>query len=175
MTSLFQRILGQRFDTLAPRVRALHALDGTATWRGEATILRGPHPVARLCSAIAGLPPSGDRVATTVVFATHATGETWARDFGGARMLSRYTTREGLLHERLGPMTFIFALDAREGEIHWRTRGVRLLGLLPLPAAWVADVRCRERDHADRYEFLVEAAMPLIGHVIRYEGWLAPA
>lgn len=174
MTSLFQRVLGHHFDTLAPCVRALHALDGTATWRGEATILRGPHPIARLCSAIAGLPPSGERVATTVVFATHAQGETWARDFGGARMTSCYTTRQGLLHERLGAMTFVFALETRAGEIHWRTLGVRLLGLLPLPAAWFADVRCRERDHAGRYEFLVEASMPVIGRLIRYEGWLVP-
>ena len=33
----------------------------------------------------------------------------------------------------------------------------------------------REREHAGRYEFLVEAAMPGIGRLIRYEGWLAPA
>jgi hypothetical protein len=35
-------------------------------------------------------------------------------------------------------------------------------------------VRCREREHDGRYEFLVEARLPLVGLVIRYEGWLLP-
>ncbi|WP_244858654.1 MULTISPECIES: DUF4166 domain-containing protein [Lysobacteraceae] len=174
-TPLFRRLLGTRFDTLPPQLRALHAIDTQATWRGEASILRGTNPLARLCAAMTGLPPSRHAVPTTIVFSIHDDAETWARDFGGARLRSRCTARDGFLHERLGPMTFRFALDARDDEIHWRTAGVRLLGVLPLPARWFADVRCREREHAGRYEFLVEAAMPVIGRLIRYEGWLVPA
>ena len=52
---------------------------------------------------------------------------------------------------------------------------MRLFGLLPLPAGWFDGVRCREREHDGRYEFLVEARLPLVGLVVRYEGWLAPA
>ena len=33
---------------------------------------------------------------------------------------------------------------------------------------------CREREHEGRYEFLVDARLPLAGRIIRYEGWLAP-
>jgi len=35
-------------------------------------------------------------------------------------------------------------------------------------------VRCREREREGRYEFLVEAALPLLGLIVRYEGWLEP-
>lgn len=52
--------------------------------------------------------------------------------------------------------------------------GVRAFGLLPLPSGWFEGVRCREREHAGRYEFLVEARLPLIGLVVRYDGWLEP-
>jgi hypothetical protein len=47
--------------------------------------------------------------------------------------------------------------------------------VLPLPAAWFAGVRCRERARNGRYEFLVEATLPLAGPLVRYEGWLERA
>jgi len=171
---LFERLLGDAFATLAPDVRAVHALDGPASWSGAADIERGAHPLARLCAAIAGLPPTARAVPTTVRFSASAKGETWCRDFGGTPMTSRLRACNGRLCERLGPMAFEFALAARHGEIHWRAVGARLFGVLPLPARWFAEIRCREREQAGRYEFLVEARLPWLGPLIRYEGWLAP-
>ena len=169
---LFQRLLGDAYAALAPRVRELHGFDKAATWRGRATVRRGGGVLARLCAAVAGLPPSLDDAPTRVAFAREGEGETWSRDFGGHPMRSSLRDRGGLLCERLGPLAFAFELSARDGELHWLPRRVRLLGLLPLPAAWFSGVRCREREHAGRYEFLVEAALPLAGPLIRYEGWL---
>ena len=170
---LFRRVLGDAFDALPPQVRALHALDSRAVWRGEATITRGTHPLAMLCAWATHLPPSRERVPTAVEFIATDDGEIWRRDFGGARMASRYRLRDGRLCERLGLVEFVFDLGVHDGEILWDTTNVRLFGWLPLPAAWFARVRCREREHAGRYEFLVDAALPLIGPLIRYEGWLA--
>lgn len=170
--SLFRSLLGEAYDTLPPQVRALH--DAPSTWRGEATIVRGTNPLARLCAWATQLPPSRERVPTTVAFEATDDGEIWRRDFGGSRMVSHYRARRGRLCERLGLVEFEFALGAEAGEIQWATERVRLFGLVPLPAAWFAHVRCREREHAGRYEFLVEAALPLVGRLIRYEGWLAP-
>jgi hypothetical protein len=177
MTSpLFERLLGDAFANLAPRVRELHGLEPSATWHGRATILRGEALLARLCATIAGLPPSLRDVPTRVAFVREGDRETWTRDFGGHPMRSSLWARGGLLCERLGPLEFAFELSARNGENHWVTRRVRLFGLLPLPAAWISGVhsgvRCRERERAGRYEFLVEAALPLAGPLIRYEGWL---
>lgn len=178
--TLFQALLGPAFDTLPSSVRALHSVRGHGRYAGRASIERGRHPLARLCAAFAGLPPSLQDVPVTVNFETDRQGETWRRDFGGHGMRSRLRACDGgagerLLGERLGPMQFRFALHADAGAIHWRTVGARLFGLLPLPVAWFADVRCREAEADGRYTFLVEASMPLIGRLIRYEGWLAPA
>jgi len=175
MQTLFQQLLGPSFSTLPLAVQDLHAIRGHAVYAGRATITRGRNPVANLFAAIAGLPRTSLDVPTTVEFFADEVTETWNRNFGGARMSSRLTTHDGQLAERLGPMQFRFDVAVRDGAIHWRTAGVRLLGVMPLPAAWFADVRCREREHAGRYEYLVEASMPLIGRVIRYEGWLEPA
>ena len=173
--SLFGQVLGDAFHTLPQRIRDIHSIAARESWRGEATITRGTHPIANLLARIVGLPPSGARTPTTVEFVVEDGSETWRRDFGGARMVSRYRARGGRLRERLGPMEFVFALEARDGEIFWRTVGVRLFGVLPLPASWFTQVLCREREFEGRYEFLVEASMPLIGRLIRYEGWLVRA
>jgi hypothetical protein len=174
---LFRRLLGDAFDALPDAVRALHDLapGRHGTWRGEATIVRGKGLPARLCAAATRLPPAGSRVPTTVAFAADGRGETWRRDFGGAVMATRCRGRDGLLLERLGPVEFAYSLRAGDGTIRWTVRRARLFGLLPLPAAWFSGVRCREREHAGRYEFQVEAALPRVGALVRYEGWLERA
>jgi hypothetical protein len=170
---LFRRVLGaEAFDALPPNVRAIHSVATQETWHGTADITRGTNAIANLCAKIAGLPGTRRGAPTSVTFVVDGEGERWHRDFGGARMSSRYRERNGVLFERLGPMEFVFSLGTHDGEILWHTVGVRLLGVLPLPSSWFTQVRCRERERDGRYEFLVEAAMPLIGRIIRYEGWL---
>lgn len=173
--TLFQQVLGAPFYTLPESLRRLHAAQGRVQYAGVATIERGRNPFARLCAAIAGLPRSMRDAPTLVEFTSDARGETWRRDFGGSRMSSRLVFRDGLLRERLGPLQFRFALHANGGAIYWNAVDVRLFGVLPLPAALFAGVHCREREHEGRYEFLVEASLPVVGRIIRYEGWLAPA
>ena len=90
-------------------------------------------------------------------------------------MVSRLRLRGGILCERLGPLQLRYLLHARDGAIWWQVVGVRMLGAVPLPARWFRGVTCREREHEGRYEFLVEASLPLVGRIIRYEGWLQPA
>lgn len=173
--TLFQQVLGASFFHLPDSLRRLHGARGHARWAGQATIERGRNPLARLCAAVAGLPTDRVAVPTVVEFDCAAKTETWRRDFGGARMVSRLSCKDGLLRERLGPLEFRFALYVNDGVLWWTVRRVRLLGLLPLPAVLFDGVRCRERERDERYEFLVEATLPLAGRVIRYEGWLAPA
>lgn len=172
--TLFQQALGAAFFNLAEPLRRLHGMRGTARYAGIATIERGRNPLARLCARVAGLPKAMRDAPTTVDFVVDAKGETWRRDFGGTRMQSRLAFKDGLLRERLGPLQFRHVLHASDGAIWWQVVGVRLFGLVPLPAGWFDGVRCRERALEGRYEFLVEAALPLVGRIIRYEGWLEP-
>lgn len=172
--SVFRAVLGDAFDALPPAVRALHSVDGHARFVGRAGIHRGTHPLAVLCAICTRLPPSGDDVAVMIDFEADAGGETWRRQFDRARMTSHLRAQDGVLVERLGLLQFRFALSVHDGAVRWRTVGARLLGVLPLPTAWFAQVRCIESERNGRYHFLAEAALPLIGRVMRYEGWLAP-
>ena len=172
---VFRQLLGTAFDTLPPALRALHAIDGHARFVGVAQVQRGTHPLAVLCAICTRLPPSGRDVPVTIDFTADAQCETWQRRFGDARMSSHLRAQGGELVERLGLLQFRFALSVVDDAIHWRLAGARLFGVLPLPSTWFAGVRCVERARNGRYEFLAEAALPLIGPVMRYEGWLAPA
>jgi len=172
--TVFQQVLRAPFFNLPDPVRALHSLRGRARYGGRVDIERGANPLARLCAAIAGLPPAMADAPLWVEFTADTRSETWRRDFGGHPMSSRLKCRKGLLVERLGPVQFRFLLHIADGAIYWNVAGVRLLGLLPLPVALFGRVQCREREHAGRYEFRVEASLPLVGPLIRYEGWLEP-
>lgn len=172
MPTLFQQILGAAFFGLAPCVRRLHGLRGQSQFRGIASIERGTHPLARLCARMVGLPSACQAVPTTVVFVASPQGETWRRDFGGRQMVSSLAYRDGLLYERLGAVQFRFWLHVSDGALWWQVAGVRVFGILPLPVALFEGVHCREREHEGRYEFMVEAGMPWLGRIVRYEGWL---
>ena len=173
--TVFQQVLRAPFFNLPDSLRALHSIRGRGQYSGRVQVERGRHPLARLCAAIAGLPPAMVDAPLRMEFIATAKGETWRRDFGGHPMTSRLKCRNGLLRERLGPIQFRFLLHTADGAIYWNVDGVRLQGVLPLPTGLFGRVQCREREHEGRYEFRVEASLPLAGLLIRYEGWLEPA
>jgi hypothetical protein len=78
---------------------------------------------------------------------------------------------DGLLCERLGLVTFAFALAVADGILTWQVRRVRALGV-PLPARWFEGVRACESEVAGRYHFDVRASLPLAGMLVHYRGWL---
>lgn len=173
--TLFQQALGAAFFRLPESLRRLHASRGRARYAGRARVERGSGPAARLCAWMTRLPPAGEDVALVVDFDCNPRLETWSRDFGGRAMRSAVTLRDGLLRERLGPLQFRFALHANDGAIWWTVAGVRLLGVVPLPASLFDGVRCREYERDGRYHFEVDASLPVAGRIIRYGGWLEPA
>lgn len=170
MEPLFRHLLGESFAGLAPRVRALHLRAGARRYRGEVEVERGRHPLARLCAWATRLPPAG-RGPIAVDIASDDGGERWVRHVGGHAVRSRLCERDGLLHERLGAVSFVFRLDARDGAIEWSVVRVQALGLA-LPARWFGEVGARESERDGRYTFDVRAALPLAGLLVHYRGWL---
>jgi hypothetical protein len=172
VSTLFAELLGDAaFSILPARVQALHRATGTRTYRGEAEVQRGTGLLSRLCGWVTAQPPAATRVALKVEIASTPAGERWARDFAGHPMRSTMWACDGLLCERLGLVTFGFALAAEDGALVWHVRRVRALGL-PLPVRWFRGVHARESEMAGRYHFDVEASLPLAGMLVHYRGWL---
>lgn len=171
MQPLYRRLLGARFEDLPPRVRALHDVRETQVWVGRADVERGRSLLSRTIATLFGLPPAGRDQALEVTFTPDGGTELWLRRFGDAVFRSLQYERRDLLRERVGPSTFVFALDVSADGLALRLRGVRLLGV-PLPSFLAPSVRTFESERDGRYSFEVEASLPLLGRIVRYEGWL---
>lgn len=178
---LFHAVLGEAYASLPPSLRALHG--GSGRWQGEATVERGRGRLSRLCAWLTRLPPAGAHPVVVEIVAGHDGaeyhGERWTRRYGAAHaMPSRLWIAGGALCERLGPVTLRYRMTVENEAIVWRVAGIRILGLLPLPASAFAGVEARE-SHASgedgRYRFDVRARLPGIGLLVHYRGWLEPA
>nr|WP_246387832.1 DUF4166 domain-containing protein [Chiayiivirga flava] len=167
---MFEALLGPDFARLPPTVQRLHAACGERRYLGHGEVRRGAHPLARLCCAVARLPPAFSG-AMAVDMQSTARDERWIRRFGRHAMPSRLQRHTDGLMERLGPLRFVFVLAVRDATLHWRVRSVHLFGL-PLPARWFAGVGAREFEDDGRYRYDVVAVLPRIGTLVHYRGWL---
>lgn len=168
--SLYARLLGDDFHALAPRLQLLHARPGMQRYRGEVEVIRGDHWLARLCSWATRLPPGGQGEVEVEIEAIDGL-EKWTRHIGGRAMPSRLWEQDGLLCEQLGLVRFGFRLSVEQAAISWRVARVNVLGL-PLPARWFREVVALESESEGCYCFDVAAAMPVIGLLVHYRGWL---
>ena len=168
---LYRRLLGARFAELPARVAELHDVTGTSVWVGRADVERGRSLASRMMATLFGLPPAGCEQPLSVTFEPEGESEIWTRSFGRAVFRSVQYERHGLLRERVGPSTFIFALDVSADGMALKLKGVRFLGV-PLPRLLAPSVRTLESERDGRYHFEVEASLPLLGLIVRYAGWL---
>lgn len=170
-SSLFAALLGDDYRTLPPAVRALHDAARPVRFRGRAQVESARGRLARLVARVAGLPDRDGDLPVAVTFMPTSAGERWQRDFGGRPMRSRLWRDGDHLCERLGAATLRFRLVATETGTDWQLLSVRIFGM-PLPRAWFRQVHASESERDGRYHFQVRAALPLIGMLVAYQGWL---
>jgi hypothetical protein len=168
--AMFPRLLGEAYILLPAPVQRLHH-NATERYVGEIEVERGEGWLSRCCGWAARLPPAY-RGRFEVHIETAGEGERWARIVRGHAMRSRLWAQQGLLHERLGLLTFVFRLTADVAALRWQVVRVRVLGLLPLPPRWFVGVSAAETAAEGRYRFDVRAALPLAGLLVHYRGWL---
>jgi hypothetical protein len=177
--SLYERVLGEAYEALPSQVRALHRPGAASRWAGRAEVERGRGPVAALVSRLFGFPAEGADVPVEVRFRVDAEGrETWERRFAGRVMRSVQEEGTGrnahLVVERFGPLAFGMALVRDGGRLLILPRRWSFWGL-PLPRGLMPQGEGWEEERDGRFRFHVEIALPLLGRVVRYRGWLEPA
>jgi hypothetical protein len=170
---LYARVMREDFTLLPPAVRALHQVNGDLAASGMAEVIRGKGLLARLLCRVTGFPAAAAQVPVSVWMREEDGVETWRRDFGGAAFSSRLAERGGLLTERFGPIRFGFVLR-READGLTMHFSRWWLGPLPMPRFLMPRGTAREYEADGRFHFDVPIALPLIGPVIHYRGWLAP-
>ncbi len=175
MPFVFKAVLGPAFEGLPDGLRDLHHVLDTRRWQGRAKITRGRHPLSRLIGAVMGFPAAGADVPVTVTMQRRGKTETWTRDFAGSRFRSHLSAREGGgITERFGPLSFDIDLAVQGNKIAYPLMRGRCLGI-PMPRWALPRSDTHEQiDGEGRASFDVAISMPLVGPVVRYQGWLTP-
>ncbi|SCB35774.1 SDR family oxidoreductase [Rhizobium hainanense] len=169
---LYLRIMGPAFAHLAKSVRAMHEVFGDGGAKGEAIVTRGHSPVTRLVARVFGFPAAGKH-ALHVSFKERDGIEQWTRDFSGQRFRSHLSDENGHLVERFGPFRFSFDLPMRDNGFCMEIRRWSFLRL-PLPLFLAPQSVAHEWAEDGRFQFDVPIALPFIGLVVHYRGWLEP-
>ncbi|MCW5745247.1 MAG: DUF4166 domain-containing protein [Alphaproteobacteria bacterium] len=176
---LYVHNLGAAYDTLPSPVAQLHDVAGGARWQGRADIEGASGPWAWMVAHLFGFPTAAADVAATVEFEVRDGVETWRRRFGAHRFASRqyagHGAARGLIVERFGAVAFAMQAEATPAGIALRLRRGWLFGV-PLPRWLWPRIAATERvDEVGRFRFDVAIALPGIGRLVRYRGWLEPA
>jgi hypothetical protein len=175
---LYRRLLGDAYASLPAPIRALHDLKDTLSVEGRATVERGLGLLARVIAALVGFPSAGRDVPVKVDFTLRDGREIWRRDFAGRTFVSTQEAGQGrferLLCERFGPFAFGIALVCDAERLTLVFRGWSAFGI-PLPRALAPRATAYEHAEDGRFRFYVEIKLPLIGLIVRYQGWLAPS
>jgi hypothetical protein len=167
--TLYQRVLGERFDTLHPTLQRFHGSPHGGRGVGCLRVTRAPGGVRWFLATLMRLPASSDAMPVTLKVLPEKNGERWKRHFGHHRFVTLQTEHEGLLLETAWPLRIGFELVVDSHSLRFVTQQVWLLWL-PLPRPLRPAVTVNVLAHDDGWFLGVHIRVPLLGELVRYEG-----
>jgi hypothetical protein len=175
---IYDAVMGEAMNRLAPPIRDFHRAANPAHFAGRASVKRGGNPLARIAAAIIGLPATSPDCPVEIEITRNSQAtEIWRRTFAGKPFISRQYagtgTWSGLMIERIGPMSFAYALIERKSDLHLDVRYWSAFGI-PMPAFLGPKADAFEHAANNRFNFDVAMSLPIIGLLVHYRGWLEP-
>ena len=172
--SPFDTALGAAFDdtphppSAPPTARPRHAPSRRSPRAGRNVTAR-----SSFAARLFGMPRSAERIPVRVTMRLDASKRVWTRQFGDRRMQSRLrTAAPGIVRESFGPFDFDMKVSVADGVLTMTIIGWRI-GPIPLPAFLAPHSTATEtEDEQGRFHFDVPIALPLIGRLTHYSGWL---
>jgi hypothetical protein len=175
--ALLRRVLGRPFDKMPLPIQQCHEVDDRLLLAGRASVTGASSFFGRLVAWLFGFPRATPDTPVTVEMRAHREGEIWTRTFGKKRFASRLSQsndHHDRMLERFGLMTFELELTAGADGLDLSIKSGRI-GFIPLPSFLLPQSFARERvDEAGRFCFDVPVALPGIGPLVHYRGWLKP-
>lgn len=171
-------MLGADFANLPEPLQELHQVIDLRRWQGQARVTRGTGLLSRLICWMFCFPAAMDATPVEVTMERCGPTERWTRRFGASTFLSTLRARNGRMTERFGPFTFTLGLEVKGDSLIFPVISGRL-GPIPLPRVILprsdAVETVEETPKDPRARFDVALSLPLVGALVRYQGWLMPA
>lgn len=169
--SLYRRILGDKLDVLPQPLRKFHESPGGARAQGTFHVTRGPGRLRGWLAALLGFPPTAPNVPLELQVAVEGDRERWIRRFDKHPLETLQWQSRNLLIESGGPMRFGFELIADKSSLRYRL--VRAwFCLVPLPRWLSPRLEGIESHREGGWNVEVKFALPVVGMLIRYEGFV---
>ncbi|MDA0339116.1 MAG: DUF4166 domain-containing protein [Proteobacteria bacterium] len=173
---IFAAALGEAFNSLFLVTQDIHRPDPVLALKGEAEVDEATNPLAKLAAWIFEFPPAASSTRLSVVIEADEDGtEHWARIFPDRVMRSIMAAPNAetcSVEERFGLFRFRLRLDLLCSKLamvplsaHW--------GPIPIPKFLRPHIKATERATSGWHYFDVDIALPLIGRLVHYRGWLA--
>ena len=173
--SLFQGHMERAFQRLDAPLRRFHALRAPVEWAGKAKVWPSANPLGWLVARLFGFPRAASQVEVRYRRSGTVDQEHWTRTFGKQTFRSKFFKGKGrntgLLVERFGPIDVGVALVEDQGCLKVVPVTWALLGV-PLPNALVPGDKVRVCGGPQGYHFDIEISAPIIGRIVRYQGYL---
>ncbi|WP_422931897.1 DUF4166 domain-containing protein [Singulisphaera sp. PoT] len=171
--SLYRRILGDRFDALPEVLRRFHDSPRGGRARGTLRVERAAGVCQNALASVLGLPRAGDVVEVRLEVEVVGDRERWVRHLQGRTMKTVQYARGGLLVESIGPSAFASELILDGPFLNLEFRRAWVLGV-PLPKRLAPLVDGRVVAGEGGWQLAVRVEVPILGELVRYEGWIEP-
>lgn len=173
---VFRRLLGSAFDDLPPAIRQAHDVQGFLALEGEADATGPDNWTGSAIAFLFRLPRPGKSLPVRVEMRSEADGsETWTRIYPGVTMRSNLRNPDSAtrqVDEVFGPVAVRLAWQSTTDGLELEILRARLFGI-PLPRFLRPRSNARESiDAGGSFHFDVPIALPLIGTIVHYRGWL---
>ena len=170
-TSLYRRILGDKLDLLPQPMRNFHDSPVGGRAHGQFRVLRGYGRFRGWLASLLGFPPTASNVLLKLEVLVEDERERWIRHFGHHHMETMQWQSRNLLIEAGGPMRFGFELIVDETGLRYRL--VRAWCCwVPLPRLLSPRLEAIEIHREGGWDVEVRFSLPVVGLLIRYEGFV---
>jgi hypothetical protein len=171
LTSIYQSALGDKFEELPVELKRFHGTLGYHTFEGSC-VIEGPKTwAARLLAKMLHLPEASAEAPLLFHLQMARTWEQWERHFPGRVMRSVLEHNGEFLVEALGPSRLFFLPVFADGRLSLNLKHMTFCGI-PCPRWLFPRVKADETGSGGVLHFDVAAAVPLIGQLVAYKGYL---
>jgi len=167
--TLYQRLTGEKFKDLSPKIQAMHLYEDSKVLRGSVEIKRGDSLLAKVLSVLMRLPKTQNNAPMTLEFTQQEEKEVWARTFGTDKFSSIQYEHEGQMVEQMSLMKIYFDVSVKNGSLITSLSKIMLLGI-KIPKIFTLNIKSKEEVIEDEIHFKVEVSLPKGEKVIEYFG-----
>ncbi len=173
--TIFQQLLGKKFDSLPERIRKLHGM-GKGNFSGKVNMTCSGNILGKFLSSLLGLPTkSNHNGVLKVAISPVAVGdEKWEHLIDSKKFQSVQRAglgvNEYMLEHRLGRLCVLFSLIIDNNRLLWTSKRVTVFGLTMPIMRLMAEVD--EQDQNDLYQFRASIKSKLLGELVTLRGSL---